>query len=77
MAPAVQALVSPTDKNLRDALQGGVDAAELASVLPLDMYTADGRYGTLVLLTQLPEKKHMAGDVNDRSGVRNCRSYPT
>ena len=33
----LQALISPTDKNVRDALQGGVDAAELSPVLSPDI----------------------------------------
>lgn len=40
---ASQALISPTDKNISDAMQGGVDAAELASVLPPHMLPATSR----------------------------------
>lgn len=40
----VQALSSPTKKNIEDALQGGVEAAELTSILPSHLQPPDSRH---------------------------------
>lgn len=40
----VQALNSPTKKNIDDALQGGVEAAELTSILPSHLQPLHARH---------------------------------
>ena len=48
----LQALSSPTKKNIEDALHGGVEAAELTDILPSHLQPADARYMTCFALTQ-------------------------